>query len=100
MNTQQSKTRFVAEWIVAQHFNEIGDYEPYRDEYGESTHATLEAAQAAAIASSKAAGVAEWVAVREQRLETHDSEGRPWRRWETVRRWYGDYEQWDDASYG
>jgi len=90
--------RFIAEWIAAQHHDERGEWDPDRDEYVGSTHATLEAAQAAAISESKKAGVVEWVKVEEQ---TFNAElGIPRRSeaaWDVTRAWHGDWDgNWEE----
>lgn len=50
---------FEAEWIAAQHVDEHGEWEPDRDEYHCSRHATFSTAHAAAVASSMIANVVE-----------------------------------------
>jgi hypothetical protein len=86
--------RYEAEWIAAQHIDkDTGEWDPDRDEYVGSTHATLEAAQRAAIEGSKNAGVVEWCRVAE---ETFDPSLNIPRRssaaWDTTRVWHGDWE--------
>ena len=88
-----SDTRFIAEWIVRQHIDERGEWEPDRDEREFSTHKTLAEAQEAAIAGAKKAHVVEWCAVEE---ETYNASlGIPRRSpaaWDSLRTWCGDYE--------
>lgn len=97
----ESDVRFRAEWIDAQHHDEHGDWDPDRDEYVGSTHATLEAAQKAAIAGSKKANVVEWVKVTEERfnpsLRIHRRSDAAW---DTVRVWHGDWVgNWQDDRW-
>lgn len=74
---QLERTRFVAEWI-----SDMDD--EGTDKSATSYHQTYEAAQAAAIAGSKKAGVIEWTGVREQQWKED--------RWQTVQRWTGDWD--------
>ena len=85
-------TKFVAEWIAAQHHDDSGEWIPDDDEYVVSVHATYEAAEKAAIAGSKSANVVEWWAVNEEQFVPEL--GIPQRSsaaWDTVRRWCGDW---------
>lgn len=101
MNAIGDCLRFEAEWITAQHIDEFGDWNPDDDDYAYSTHPTLEAAQAAAIAGSKAAGVVDWCRVAEYHFNAEL--GIPARcdaAWDTVRAWTGDWEgNWDQTRY-
>ncbi len=93
-------TRFVAEWISKQHVDELGDWQPDRDEYSSSNHGTLVEAQKAAVASGKVVNVVEWARVTEEHRTPHpDLPGRWY--WEEVRSWTGDWEgNWEEiASY-
>ena len=90
--------RFKAEWIKRQHLDELGEWMPDRDEYGEAFFATFEAARAGAIKASRKAGAAEWVRIAEQQIvEGDDGCGFNWKRWETVQAWTGDYDGLDES---
>ncbi len=86
--------RFLAEWIIRQHFDEIGEWIPDKDEYSASSHTSLEAAKTAAIDEGKRAGASEWWEVREQEWTGSKRTGR----WETITRWYGDWEGNEDEE--
>lgn len=88
-----SAPRFEAEWITAQVVDEFGDWNPDDDTYAHSTHATLEAAQAAATAGSKAAGIVEWCRVAEYHFNPElGIPARSEAAWDTVRIWHGDWD--------
>lgn len=99
---KNADVRYIAEWIVAQHNDEHGEWEPDRDEYVGETHATLEAAKTAAIAKSKAANCVEWWRVQEERFDPEL--GIPRRSpaaWDTTRTWHGDWQgNSDEEGYG
>jgi hypothetical protein len=85
--------RYEAEWIAAQYHDEHGEWDPDRDEYVGSTHATLEAAQRAALEGSKKAGVVEWCRVTEERFDS--SLGIPRispAAWDVTRVWSGGWD--------
>jgi hypothetical protein len=90
--------RYSAKWIVKQHTNEFGEWDPDRDEYVGSDHTTLEAAIAAAVMGSKKADVVEWWRVTQERFNAEV--GIPRRHpaaWDTARIWHGDWEgNWDE----
>lgn len=96
--SKSTDTRYTAEWISAQHEDEFGEWEPDRDEYMGSTHATLEAAQRAAIDGSKQANVVEWCRVTEERFDS--SLGIPRRSpaaWDATCLWHGDWNgEWSE----
>jgi hypothetical protein len=75
--------RFRADWVASwrQQDADVG-LDPT---YDSATFPTREAAEAAAIANGKKAGVIEWIGVREQRYDITT------RDWETVERWTGDW---------
>jgi hypothetical protein len=79
--------RFVADWI--EDMDDDGT-----DKHSSSTHWTLEAAQAAAVAASRKAGAIEWVCVREQVWQGDKRTGR----WETVARWTGDWDTLEQSA--
>lgn len=76
--------QYVADWVI-----EMDDEET--DIRARSTHATFKAAHAAAVAGSKKAGALEWISVREQKW-VPDSADKRIGRWETTRRWTGDWD--------
>lgn len=92
LSKRDSNVRYSAEWIVKQHNDEFGEWDPDRDEYVGSDHDTLGAAIAAAIAESKKANVVEWWRVVEERFNAEI--GIPRRHpaaWDTSRVWHGDW---------
>jgi len=71
-------TRYVGHWIAKA--DEFGD------QYGSEICLSRDKAYSAAVKHAKACNEMEWVEVREQ--EWNESI----ERWETVARWYGDYD--------
>ena len=61
-----NNTRYVAEWIEAQHVDEFGEWNPDRDEYAGRNCPSLALAKAVAIRESKRCGVVEWCRVTEE----------------------------------
>ena len=92
LSKRDPNVRYSAEWIVKQHNDEFGEWDPDRDEYVGSDHATLGAAVAAAIAESKKANCVEWWRVTEERFNPEvripcsNSAA-----WDTTRVWHGDW---------
>jgi hypothetical protein len=80
----QAQTRFVAEWIAAQHADASGEWTPDDDEYEGEICTTLEQAKQFAIKHSKACNVVEWVRVTEERKTKRYG-------WDAVRSWTGDW---------
>lgn len=76
--------RYLADWIVD--MDDMGETTADR-----SSHTTLEAAQAAALAGSKRTEACEWARVREQVWVGDKRLGH----WETVATWTGDYDHWE-----
>lgn len=85
------KTRYIADWIID--MDDMG-----ADKAAQSTHLTFDDALKAAVRESKKAGCIEWVRVREQEFVSgRDSCGK-WDRWETVRKWTGDWDQVEEVT--
>lgn len=87
----QGKIRYEAEWVEKQHADASGEWNPDRDEYAVSHHATKEEAEKAAIAASKKAGQVEWILVAEQQFRGYD--------WVDIRRWTGDYDGLHEETF-
>jgi hypothetical protein len=80
---QQGAIRYEAQWITKQYCDPDGEWNPDRDEFSGSYHATKEAAERAAIRASKKAGQCEWILVAEQEYRGYE--------WVDRRRWTGDW---------
>ncbi len=80
----RGKVRYEAEWVAKQHADANGEWNPDKDEYSASHHATKAGAERAAIAASKEAAQCEWILVAEQKYIGHE--------WVDQRRWTGDWE--------
>jgi hypothetical protein len=94
-------TRYVADWIVKQHFDEIGEWLPDRDEHGERVYKSLAAAKKGGCIAARKAGVFPWVRVREQHARDHDDHYGAFVTWESVWAWVSDYDgtDWGDYNY-
>jgi len=96
------QTRYVAEWITAQHnYPGSDDWNPDADEREERTYKSLAAAQKGGAMAARKAGVFPWVRVEEQRAARGADELGDFTRWEVVRAWVSDYdgEVWDEIAY-
>lgn len=92
--------RFIAEWVKANHVDpDTGEFDPDLTEYGASVHASLVAAQDAAVAAGKAANVSEWARVRERNFDPSlRIDPRAEAAWDTVRTWSGDWDgHWEET---
>lgn len=83
LSPRRGDIRFEAEWITKQHSDPAGEWNPDRDEYSVSYHASREEAECAAIAGSKQADQTEWIRVAEERFNGFE--------WIDVKRWTGDW---------
>ena len=85
-------TRYIAEWIAAQHLDKHGEWDPDMDEYGERCAPALELAKAIAVRESQKCNVAEWCRVTVEIFNA--SLGIPARSdaaWDVVATWHGDW---------
>jgi hypothetical protein len=89
MAIQQGAIRYEAEWIAMQFHGANGEWDPDRDQYASSIHASKESAELAAIDGSRASGV-EWILVAEQKYVGYE--------WRDQRRWTGDWEGLHDET--
>ena len=89
-----SETRFEAEWVIKQHRDKYGEWNPDLEEYGCAYYATRELAERGAIRSGKRAGECDWIGVTEQRYVS--DEPLVWK-WVDVRRWTGDWSGLGDS---
>lgn len=91
-------TRYIAEWIEAQHKDEYGEWNPDDDEYVGRNCKSLEEAQCVAVAESKRCGVVEWCRVTvEQFNPSLDIPRQCSAAWDTVAVWHGDWQgTWDE----
>lgn len=91
------KTRYLVSWIKRQHFDELGEWIPDRDEYEHREYQTLRAAEEHAAQQARLAGIADWYRIEEQtQVPYRDCRGKFYR-WETLRRWTGDSEGMDQS---
>lgn len=91
------KTRYLASWITRQHFDELGEWIPDRDEYEQREYQTLRAAEEHAAQQARLAGVADWYRIEEQQqIPYRDCRGKFYR-WETLRSWTGGLEGMDES---
>jgi hypothetical protein len=87
------KLRFEAEWISRQHCDANGEWNPDRDEYAFSYHASRDEAERAAIIGSKSASAeVEWISVSEQEFRRAGMGAGMGTEWVDVRRWAGDWD--------
>jgi hypothetical protein len=97
MEVTAMQTRYTAEWIAKQHFDESGEWLPDRDEREFRSYRSLAAAQKGGRIASKKAGCVPWVRVAEEQLDTLDDCFGLFTRWDEVRVWHGEWEgEWEE----
>ena len=80
-----NKIRIVAQWVVKNGLGPDGEWDPYRDTYGETECLNVSNAKRMAVARGKKAGVTEWAGVARQEFDPVT------RQWSDVEVWRGDW---------